>query len=398
MGVDMISRKERITIRKNADAFLMQKDYQAAIDEFLKGLKIDPSYLWYELFIGDIYYFFLHDSNTALQWYQSCYTKGKGLFDTTPYTPLRYLLKRLSKIVFSQENYLLAATFYEEFIAFRPSNFHENDFLRYAHSLEKIGKREEALEVLELGKKFSKSRAIREKLNQMTNSSQPPPSFPVYKNGYKRIPIKTDIIVPGDSIPSIVESLTKNIRQKGDILTIASCVVAVAENRKKTIDVVTASWLARLLSRFVHDDNFDFGGNAPLCNPLSMQMAMDESGWWRILFAALFGGFISKLWKGSGMFYRLAGEQAALIDDMPGAIAPFDYSIILGPLDSNQTAHEIKNRTGCDAAILDANDLDIAWAVGCSNESLRSTIEQAMCDNPAGNGDQQTPIILLRPS
>ncbi len=98
------------------------------------------------------------------------------------------------------------------------------------------------------------------------------------------------------------------------------------------------------------------------------------------------------------MFYRLAGEQAALIDDMPGAIAPFDYSIILGPKDSNQTSLEIKKITGCDAAIVDANDLQIAWVVGCSDRSLQSPIEKAMEDNPAGNGDQQTPIILLRPA
>jgi hypothetical protein len=47
---------------------------------------------------------------------------------------------------------------------------------------------------------------------------------------------------------------------------------------------------------------------------------------------------------------------------------------------------------------VDANDLQIAWVVGCSNAVLQSAIEKAMEDNPAGNGDQQTPIILLRPA
>lgn len=393
----MISLKERVSLRKEADAHLMNKEYQAAIDAFLKGLKIDPTYLWYELFIGDVHYFFLHDFNTALQWYQSCYKKGQGIFNTTPYSPLRYLLKRLSKMAFVQNDFAACASFCKEFIAFRPSNFHENDFIRYAQALSKIGQEQEAIRVLELGKQHSKSRAIREELNRMKHSDETIPAFPIYKDGYERIPVKTDVIVPGDSIPSLVDTLTQSIRKKGDILTIASCVVAVAENRKKTIDIATASWFATLLAHFVHDDNFDFGGNAPLCNPLSMQMAIDEAGWWRILFAAIFGGIVSKLWKGSGMFYRLAGEQAALIDDMPGAIAPFDYSIILGPKDSHQTSQEIKNRTGCDAAILDANDLNIAWVVGCSDNSLRPAIEKTMCDNPAGNGDQQTPIILLRP-
>ena len=32
-----------------------------------------------------------------------------------------------------------------------------------------------------------------------------------------------------------------------------------------------------------------------------------------------------------GMFYRLAGEQARLIDDITGTTPPYDKSIVLGP-------------------------------------------------------------------
>jgi hypothetical protein len=98
------------------------------------------------------------------------------------------------------------------------------------------------------------------------------------------------------------------------------------------------------------------------------------------------------------MFYRFAGEQAALIDDMPGAIPPFDYYVILGPSDSRDIANQIKGKTGCEVAIIDANDLEIAWAVGCSNPKQKKLIEEVMKDNPAGNGDQTTPIVLLRKS
>jgi len=97
-----------------------------------------------------------------------------------------------------------------------------------------------------------------------------------------------------------------------------------------------------------------------------------------------------------GFFYRLAGEQAALIDDMPGAIPPYDYYVILGPKNSNETSRLIKKKTGCEAAVVDANDLQIAWAVGVSSPGIKSLVESVMSDNPAGNGDQKTPIILLR--
>ena len=97
------------------------------------------------------------------------------------------------------------------------------------------------------------------------------------------------------------------------------------------------------------------------------------------------------------MFYRLAGEQAALIDDMPGAIPPFDYYVVLGPKNSRNTCYAIKELTGHEAAVVDANDLQIAWAVGVSEPLLKKPIENALSDNPAGNGDQRTPIIILRP-
>ena len=122
-----------------------------------------------------------------------------------------------------------------------------------------------------------------------------------------------------------------------------------------------------------------------------------ETGALRILYSAIFGGVLSKIFPGSGMFYRLAGEQAALIDDMPGAIPPFDYYVVLGPKDSHKTCQAIKNLTGHDAAVIDANDLQIAWAVGVSDLKLKKPIENALSDNPAGNGDQRTPIIVLRP-
>ena len=35
-----------------------------------------------------------------------------------------------------------------------------------------------------------------------------------------------------------------------------------------------------------------------------------------------------------GIFYRLAGKQARLIDDITGTTPPYDKSIVLGPKDS----------------------------------------------------------------
>ncbi len=85
-----------------------------------------------------------------------------------------------------------------------------------------------------------------------------------------------------------------------------------------------------------------------------------------------------------------------MIDDMPASMAPYDYFVIPGPYNSSKLAERIKQQTGFEAAIIDANDMGIAWAVGASKGVNAKELEQFMADNPAGNEDDQTPIIIVR--
>ena len=45
------------------------------------------------------------------------------------------------------------------------------------------------------------------------------------------------------------------------------------------------------------------------------------------------------------MFYRLAGEQARLIDDITGTTPPYDQVIVLGPINTKKFCNEIANVT-----------------------------------------------------
>lgn len=388
---------QRYAVWQEADLLLQQGHFEACIVLFQKAYEQDPHHDWYSLFIGDIYRYYLKDTEKALPYYELPLIQAKERMNTNTLSPLRYFLKRVSNIYYEQENWEKAILYYSWFISFKPSNFHDKEFVRYAKALHNTGKKDKALEILALGMKHSFSREIKKAWNELSSAPVEILPFQSVKGAYERIAIKTEIIMPGMDIPELIDQYTKNIRKKGDILTIASCVVALAERRIFSVDSIQASSLAKLLSRFVHDDQFPFGGNAPLCNPLSMQAAIQETGALRILCSAIFGGVLSKIFPGSGMFYRLAGEQAALIDDMPGAIPPFDYYVVLGPKNSHKTCQAIKNLTGHDSAVIDANDLQIAWAVGVSDLKLKKPIENALSDNPAGNGDQRTPIIVLRP-
>lgn len=92
----------------------------------------------------------------------------------------------------------------------------------------------------------------------------------------------------------------------------------------------------------------------------------------------------------------MAGPQSALIDDVAGSLPPCDYYVIMGPEHPRGLAERIAEVLGCEAAIVDANDRQVAWAVGYSRGVDRRWLEALMCDNPAGNQDQQTPIVIVR--
>jgi len=98
-----------------------------------------------------------------------------------------------------------------------------------------------------------------------------------------------------------------------------------------------------------------------------------------------------------GVFYQLAGEQARLIDDVTGTLPPYDQFIILGPEHPEKVVEEIQRKTGLAAAIVDVNDLKAVKVLAASPQASIPLLEQALRDNPAGNADEQTPLVLIRP-
>ncbi len=183
--------------------------------------------------------------------------------------------------------------------------------------------------------------------------------------------------------------------RNGDIITISSCVAAIAEGRIYPVDSIKVSKLARFISRFVNQESIPFGGAAPLANPYAMQIAIEEAGALRIVMGFLLGA-IGKVFGLNGVFYKVAGEQSALIDDPPAAIPPYDYYIIPGPIDSNKLAKRIRDVIGFEVAIVDANELGRAWVVGKTENVNKEKLEKILSDNPAGNEDEGTPIVIVR--
>jgi hypothetical protein len=127
-----------------------------------------------------------------------------------------------------------------------------------------------------------------------------------------------------------------------------------------------------------------------------MQALMEEEGQLRVLLAFL-AGVVGKVVGCQGIFYRLAGEQAKLIDDVTGTMPPFDKSIVYGPKDAAKEAEAIRVATGCyGAAIVDVNDLRRVAVLGTSTGLRIEKMVELLLSNPFGNDSQKTPIVIIK--
>ncbi len=203
------------------------------------------------------------------------------------------------------------------------------------------------------------------------------------------LPIPTHLLTNLDDTIEVVKKYVAPCAKPGDIVTIGETPVAIMQNRLRHPTTVNPGWLAKRLCYY-------FMPTSSLATACGMQTLIDVSGPWQVGSAFVLGA-IAKIFGSPGMFYRLAGEQARLIDDVTGTLPPFDQFIVLGPSHSQQLVDQIFQETGLKAAIVDVNDLKAVKILAKSENTDEQLLIQALIDNPAGNADEQTPVVLIRP-
>ncbi len=204
-----------------------------------------------------------------------------------------------------------------------------------------------------------------------------------------RIPIRTRVLTPQDDLVAVVKEYCGRLLQPGDTVAISESVVAITQGRAIRADQVRAGLLARFLCRFP-------AKHGSLATPAAMQLAIGEVGAFRVLAGAVAAG-LGRLVGRRGDFYRVAGAELRLIDDIAGTMPPFDDCIVLGPRDPEGVARRIRRELGVEAAIVDVNDLGCVDILGASEGVDRRLVTRLLQDNPGGNDDQQTPFVILRP-
>jgi len=206
--------------------------------------------------------------------------------------------------------------------------------------------------------------------------------------GLVAIPVRTPIVRPGDDLAPLVASCVAGIARAGDVIAVSETAVAIAQGEFIVAEFVRPSQLAYVLSRHA-------GPLATVSQPESLQLVIDAAGFWKVVYAAVLQ-VLGRLVGRRGMFYEVMGEAIAAIDGYTGTMPPYERAIVLAPREPDVVAATIAERTGAGCAIVDANDLEKAKVLGASPGVNREKIERALLDNPHGNGDEQTPIVVLK--
>ncbi len=209
---------------------------------------------------------------------------------------------------------------------------------------------------------------------------------------YRRLCIKTHVITDQDDICQVVEKYAAPLVQEGDIIFITEKAVACTQKRAIPLKDIHPRPLARFLSRFVLRTPYGIG----LAMPETMEMALQECGTIRILFAAAVSA-VGKLFGIRGWFYNIAGYKARSIDGpCDFTLPPYNHYVVLGPDKPDEVAREISQKVKTPVAITDINDLE-GQILGTSDKSMdRALLCKILKDNPLGQCSEQTPMGIIR--
>lgn len=207
-------------------------------------------------------------------------------------------------------------------------------------------------------------------------------------SGLVALPVRTRLIRQGDDLSSLIAAAVRGIARSGDVVAISETAVAISQGAFVAAEHVRPSKLAYLLARRA-------GALATVNQPESMQLVIDDVGVPKTLFAVAMH-ILGLLRRKRGVFYEIMGPAITAIDGYTGTLPPYERAIVLAPREPDVASETIATEIGCGVAIVDANDLEKAKVLGASHGVARDLVERALLDNPHGNGDEQTPIVVLK--
>jgi hypothetical protein len=209
------------------------------------------------------------------------------------------------------------------------------------------------------------------------------------EDGIRVAPIRTHLLTPVDDPVAVAKRYAASHAAPGDILVVGESPLAVMQGRFRHPAEIEPSRAARRLCYLL-------SGVGSLGTGPGLQALIDQVGPARVLWA-MARGLLGKAAGRDGDFYRALGPQARLIDDVTGTLPPYDRFVVLGPERADAVAGDIGAATGLEVAVVDANDLGFVDVIGATPGVDASLLARALRRNPAGNGEESTPLVLVRP-
>lgn len=211
---------------------------------------------------------------------------------------------------------------------------------------------------------------------------------------YLRHAIKTKFITIEDNYLEVMKKYVSEIYQDGDIISISEKIISICQNRIVKREDIKIGICAKFLSKFACQKN---RGGYGVGMPINMQYAINKVGALKVIFASIIAG-ITKLFGIKGMFYKIVGLEVSGLDGFyDGAWDEYRDIGIEIPKEPSKVCNEIKNKLGISCMIVDSNDFGQV-ILGKSNDINKddSFLQKLISDNPAGQGKQRTPIVLIR--
>ena len=217
------------------------------------------------------------------------------------------------------------------------------------------------------------------------------------KNGrkYDRFAIQTHFVEVGEDQAELVKRYVLPISQEGDVLSFGAKVMAMCTRNVFTKEQVQPGFWAKLLSPHASETVAGIG----MHDPYKLQLAINMVGAPRVVFASVVSA-ITKPFGVKGLFYKIVGKGVAGIDGFyyRSSFERYKDLALVNNENAQQLCDELEQKTGIPVVLMDANDIDQNQLGKCSDFPLTDEeIQDAMADNPSGQGGELTPLILIRP-
>ena len=211
---------------------------------------------------------------------------------------------------------------------------------------------------------------------------------------FGRHAIKTHFIKIGENYCDLIDKYVDKQAYGNDIIAISSKIISICQGNVVYKSDMKISFLARFLSKLASKYDAGIGVN----NVYKMQYTIDTCGKWKVFKAVITHG-ISRIFFGKkGTSYDLTGEHVRGFDWFYGkSFTEYEEFVICLPRNPDKVCNEISDRTGLRCIIVDTNDFSCN-IIGRS-DSLKiddSIIKEILRDNPFGQSNQCTPLVLFR--